>query len=353
LKSFRLGKNQGYREIFHESKSAGEMAMSNQMSQSLPLVTIGIPTFNRAHSYLPQALESAVRQTYINIEIIVADNCSTDSTESLVSAFNDPRIRYFRHPMNIGPFANADFCLDQARGDYFLLLHSDDMIDSDFIETCMAAIGNNSEVGVVRTGTRAIDENSRVQREAPNMVRGLSTEEFFRGWFSHKTPIYLCSTLFATDKLRLIGGLKSKHYCLEDAIAIARLAALYGRVDVESMKASFRYHGVNMGDSLPLSHWCEESHFLLDVMVDFVPNKRLVRQEGMRFFSNLCYRRVAVMKSPLRRFIGHFVVFRKFGYLHLPPPITRTITKMTPSRLAGALRTRVKRIARSLARCES
>ncbi len=61
-----------------------------------PLVTIGIPTFNRADSYLKYSLKSAVSQTYSNIEIIVSDNASTDNTETFVKSFNDPRIRYIQ-----------------------------------------------------------------------------------------------------------------------------------------------------------------------------------------------------------------------------------------------------------------
>ena len=56
-----------------------------------PLVTIGIPTYNRADHYLREALTSALSQTYANLEIIVSDNCSTDSTQTLVKGLPDPR----------------------------------------------------------------------------------------------------------------------------------------------------------------------------------------------------------------------------------------------------------------------
>jgi glycosyltransferase involved in cell wall biosynthesis len=64
---------------------------------SRPLVTIGICTYNRADSYLGSALQSAVDQTYPNLEIVVSDNCSVDHTEELVQSFDDPRIRYIKH----------------------------------------------------------------------------------------------------------------------------------------------------------------------------------------------------------------------------------------------------------------
>ena len=60
-----------------------------------PLVTIGIPTFNRADSYLPESLGSALGQDYPNLEVIVSDNGSSDGTEVFVKSLNDPRVRYF------------------------------------------------------------------------------------------------------------------------------------------------------------------------------------------------------------------------------------------------------------------
>lgn len=84
-----------------------------------PLVSIGIPTYNRANSYLKQALRSAVNQTYKNLEIIVSDNCSSDDTESVVKEFRDPRIRYFRQNKNLGAVPNCNFCLEQSQGKYF------------------------------------------------------------------------------------------------------------------------------------------------------------------------------------------------------------------------------------------
>lgn len=88
-----------------------------------PLVTIAIPTYNRANLYLTQAIESAINQTYPNLEIIISDNCSTDDTEMVIRSFKDPRIRYFRQEKNIGGNNNFNFCLKQARGEYFFIAH--------------------------------------------------------------------------------------------------------------------------------------------------------------------------------------------------------------------------------------
>lgn len=281
-----------------------------------PLVTIAIPTYNRADSYLKQALESAVNQTYQNIEIIVSDNCSTDNTEMVVKGFSDPRIRYFKQTKNIGANNNFNFCLDQAKGDYFLLLQDDDMIDDDFIDACMRAADYDTDIGIIRTGMRRIDSHGKVLTESQNLVGGLSTEDFFIGWFAGKTPMHLCSTLFNTKRLKEIGGFKSKYQLFQDVLAEVQLAARFGRVDVENIKASFRQHPSQNTVSAKVSGWCEDSLILLDVMCDLVSEekKALVRSKGMQFFARHNYKIANKVKSPIERFIAYLIVFKKFDY---------------------------------------
>lgn len=284
-----------------------------------PLVSIGIPTYNRANSYLKHALRSAINQTYKNIEIIVSDNCSPDNTESVVREFNDPRIRYYRQKENIGSLNNSNFCLEQSQGTYFLMLFDDDLVDNDFISTCMDAIKYNSEPGVILTGAREIDSEGNVLSATHNTISGYSTTDFILGWFDGKVPLYLCSTLFNTKRLKQLGGLHSKTNMYEDVVAYVQLATKYGRVDVFDIKASFRRHDSNMGSAVHYHEWCEDSLYLLDIMCDVVPDRAaLIRERGMSYFCLRNYRHAAGIKSPVKRFLAYLNVYRTFNYSYSP-----------------------------------
>ena len=285
-----------------------------------PLVTIAIPTYNRAASYLPQALQSALRQTYANLDIVVSDNCSTDHTRAFVTNIDDPRLRYFRHGSNIGQKGNYSFCFERARGNYVLLLHDDDTIDDDFVCSCMEAAGGASDIGIIRTGVRLINADGKVIGEITNEVMGLPIDAFFRVWFSSKTPIYCCNTLFNTEALRAIGGLKSKHFCYPDTMAIFELAAQHGRVDIPEVKASFRIHGEEFGFSRRIADWCEDSLELLHCMSDLVPegSRNQVLKEGARFFARANYHRASTASSPWERAVALMKVMRYFNYRQLP-----------------------------------
>jgi glycosyltransferase involved in cell wall biosynthesis len=309
-----------------------------------PLVTIAIPTYNRAATYFPQSLQSALSQTYSNIEIVVSDNCSTDRTQAMVTGIGDPRIRYFRHDPGIGQKNNYNFCFEQAKGSYVLLLHDDDAIDDDFVSSCMQGSGASAGVGIIRTGMRTINAHGDIIAQVANDVVGLPVERFFRSWLRGGTPIYCCNTLFNTRRLREVGGFASRHFCYPDTMAIFRLAGQYGRIDIPEIKATFRFHGDQAGFSAKISDWCEDSLDLLHLMCDLAPRSREeILKDGVRFFASVNYDRANCARSPWERAVATMKVMRYFRYRQLPS-LKLAIHILYGTRLYNALRI-IKRCA--------
>jgi glycosyltransferase involved in cell wall biosynthesis len=294
-----------------------------------PLVTIGIPTYNRAYRYLRQALESALSQDYENLEIIVSDNCSTDHTESLIKGYSDSRIKYFKQPKNIPASENFNFCLHQAAGAYFLLLHDDDMIDDDFVSTCMKAANYEINIGLIRTGVRIIDSDENIIIEKSNNAQGLSTTDFFLKFLSRENTMLLCGTLFNTEKLRVVGGFRSRHQLWLDVCAEFLLAARFGRLDIKDIKASFRKHSSQATVKVDISKWCDDSKYLLDLMCELVPeDEELIRKKGLPYFAAHNYDIASRLGSPRKRFKAYLVVYHSFRYRFLPPVARKKIARM-------------------------
>jgi len=122
------------------------------------LVSICIPTYNRAHM-VNRAIESVLNQTYPNIEIIVVDDCSTDTTQDLVALYNDPRLTYVKNPRNIGQFPSFNRCIELSNGKYIHILHSDDYIDSNFTKTCVEFIKSHPNVMMTFSSARLLSDN--------------------------------------------------------------------------------------------------------------------------------------------------------------------------------------------------
>jgi glycosyltransferase involved in cell wall biosynthesis len=280
-----------------------------------PLVTIAIPTYNRADTFLPVVLDAALAQTWRRLEILVGNNASTDRTSELLASYSDPRIRVLNHERNLGANGNFNSLLEAARGEWFLLFHDDDMIDPDFVETCMDALEEGRDFGFIRTGVRAIDHEGRVVKEVPNRLLGSSVEDFFRSWFRARTGLYLCNTLYRTDYLREIGGWHSLHNLLEDNYALVKLLARWDHGEVEAIKASYRYTYDQRTYQVPVVEWCQDFRQLLGMIVEIVDpvERAAIEAEGRRFFGALCVRRANALASPAKRLLARLQVARYFG----------------------------------------
>ena len=113
-----------------------------------PLVSILIPVFNR-EKVVKRAIDSALAQTYTNIEVIVCDNASTDSTWDILQSYakNDKRIKAHRNTCNLGPVQNWLCCLKYASGEYVKFIWSDDAIHPNFITETIHPMINNPTIG--------------------------------------------------------------------------------------------------------------------------------------------------------------------------------------------------------------
>jgi len=124
------------------------------------LVSIMIPTFNQPN-YIKRAIDSALNQTYSNIEIIISDDSSNNETEEIVKSYKDKRIRYFHNIPRKGRVNNYRYMLyNLARGEWVINLDGDDyFIDNKFIEESVKLINKYSDVVAVIGRMRIFYEN--------------------------------------------------------------------------------------------------------------------------------------------------------------------------------------------------
>jgi glycosyltransferase involved in cell wall biosynthesis len=99
-----------------------------------PLISVGIPTYNRSLGLI-KTLASVFKQNYPSIEIIVSDNCSTDSTQHQLNRIGKlySEVQYYRQSSNIGMIANFEFVLRKAKGKYFMWVADDDELESNVL----------------------------------------------------------------------------------------------------------------------------------------------------------------------------------------------------------------------------
>lgn len=131
-----------------------------------PRVTLGLPVYN-GERYLRDTMESLLVQTFTDFELIISDNASTDGTEKMCREYvaRDSRVRYVRNDRNLGPAANYNVSLDQARGELFKWCAADDVCAPTFVEKCVAALDANPDAVNAYPLTRIIDSDGKEVRD--------------------------------------------------------------------------------------------------------------------------------------------------------------------------------------------
>ena len=140
--------------------------IANNIEKVNPKVSIIIPAYN-VEKYIIRCLESVAAQTCQNLEIIIVNDGSTDSTKQLCAGFvkNEPRAKLINQK-NQGLSIARNHGIEQATGDYLALIDGDDEIAPDFVEKlATAVIKSNSDIAVC--GYRIISEQSQTSVSPP------------------------------------------------------------------------------------------------------------------------------------------------------------------------------------------
>ena len=133
-----------------------------------PVVSVVVPTKNRASRFLPEAIESVLHQTYPHWELIVVDDRSTDQTAEVIRGYlqREPRVRYVLGPGR-GPGASRNAGAAVARGTYLAFLDDDDLWLPEKLEQQVQAIDGDATVGLLYTKALVLDRRGQPCGEKP------------------------------------------------------------------------------------------------------------------------------------------------------------------------------------------
>lgn len=141
---------------------------------SQPLVSVIIPTYNRA-GYLREAVESVLRQTLGDWELIVVDDGSTDGSRAWLAGLTDPRVRVILSEHLGNPNAVRNLALARSRGRYLAFLDSDDWWDAEKLARQVEALAVNRDCAWSYSALRGVDDTGRdvpLSEPAPFVPQG-------------------------------------------------------------------------------------------------------------------------------------------------------------------------------------
>lgn len=194
-----------------------------------PIVSIAMPVYN-GEKYIRGALDSLLAQSFMDFELIISDNASMDGTAAICKEYaaRDFRIKYVRQVNNIGPIANFQYGLDNAKGEYFMWAAHDDRWDSTFIEKLINIHRYDPECGVAfcdfkvvnfitseRTCFSIVPSNARshylnylirIVQMNSNIVYGLYKKDVLKGFIMEPfdlCDVYLTLYIACRHKIRI------------------------------------------------------------------------------------------------------------------------------------------------------
>jgi len=128
-----------------------------------PLITTIITTYRRPH-LLKRAVQSVLNQTYPHFQVCVYDNASNDETQQIMEEFvkRDSRVKYHRHPENLGMMGNYAYSFAQVKTPYFSFLSDDDLVLPWFYETALKGFEQHPHIAFSACSVVILDQKGRV-----------------------------------------------------------------------------------------------------------------------------------------------------------------------------------------------
>lgn len=172
------------------------------------LVSIGIPAYKA--TYLKEAIDSVLNQTYTKFELIIVNDKSPENIEEIISTYNDKRIRYYKNEDNLGKTSivlNWNKCLSYANGDFFVLLCDDDIMLPNFIATMLGLVKSHPQCNVFKTRTLLIDSKTNTNiGKSPLFPKYETFADFLSNTIIGKRKHTISEFFYRTQHIQQLGG---------------------------------------------------------------------------------------------------------------------------------------------------
>jgi glycosyltransferase involved in cell wall biosynthesis len=298
--------------------------MDAALRPDYPLITIAIPTYNRAE-LVKGCVESALAQSYRNVEVMVSDNASPDNTLEVLKTITDKRLRVLTSPENVGPIENHAKCVREARGDYVVLVSDDNLLDSRFLEKCAQMIKQEPGLPIVMAAydNLIIDEFYENERRVvpPILSKKLSTGiwngiDVLREYFQGKISADSLSVVVRSDILR-----RNNRYSMEYPVSPDKAtwipALLEGRAGlINECCATYMVHNSSLSSQISaddrLKDFCKMMDEISAIAEQKIPDRAVQTEVKKLSLRYLAYQAMVTLVLYRREGAGAAAAIRKF-----------------------------------------
>lgn len=201
-----------------------------------PTISVILPAYNAA-PYIAQAIDSILKQTFKDFELIIVDNCSTDKTWHIIQSYvtKDNRIRAYQNDENLGVAGNRNQGINLAEGKYVAWQDADDISYPQRLEKQYHFMEANPKVGIVGGFLQFFDETGylSIRKYAPDDTNLRKT--VFR-----YSPVALPATMIRKRCLDELGDYAVEHAPAEDLEMALRIGSRYQLANLQEVVLDYR-----------------------------------------------------------------------------------------------------------------
>tara|TARA_Y100000310_G_C20604320_1_gene774721 strand:- start:350 stop:1411 length:1062 start_codon:yes stop_codon:yes gene_type:complete len=236
-------------------------------------------TVYNGEKYLPESIDSILKQTYTDFEFMIIDDASTDLSRDIIHSHDDTRIKLIENAKNIGQVESLNRGLEKAKGEYIARMDQDDISLPKRLECQLTVMEKNKNVGVCGTFAQFIDKNGRdihinSNEEMMTENEDLKTELLFRSCFLHPTVIIRSSLI----KDNLLYYEKDSGYG-QDYRLWYRMTPLCDFMNLEEKLLKYRIHSNQMSNKKRNDQFISSNVTRKIVLENFLSRKINQREE--------------------------------------------------------------------------
>lgn len=211
----------------------------------MPKVSVIIPTYNAAN-YITEAIDSVLSQTFIDYEVIVVDDGSTDNTRDIIRKYNG-KIKY-TYQKNSGTSAARNTAIRESRGEYLAFLDADDLWLPEKLEVQVKFLDQNPDLAFVCSDSYVIDKSQKIINI---WAKGIRNYETFESLYEENFVLIL-TVLMRKSCLLNVGGFDEELIISQDYDLWLRIAKKYKFKHLNIPLAKYRLHQNNISRNIAL-----------------------------------------------------------------------------------------------------
>lgn len=206
----------------------------------MPKVSVLMPVYN-AEQYLAQAIDSILKQTFTDWELILINDGSTDNSEAIITQYEDERIYYIRNASNSGLIKTLNKGIDFCHGKYIARMDADDVCEPSRLQKQVDFMELHADYVMCGTNATVIDNNGN----ETGKIENLSSDNYLKINLLFSTPFIHPSVMIRTEILR--NNRYDENYLhVEDYELWCRLAQLGKVANIEDKLIRYRWHQTNV-----------------------------------------------------------------------------------------------------------